>query len=64
MWRELDVAGVLMSPLVVYCGAALLLWLPARWLFERFRLDRWTFNPPLVEAALYVCILGALVVLL
>ncbi len=39
-------------------------WLPARWAFERLRLDRWTYNPPLAEAALYVCILGLLVVLL
>lgn len=64
MWRESDIAGVFVSPLVVYMAAALVLWLPARWAFERLRLDRWTYNPPLAEAALYACILGLLVVLL
>ncbi len=62
MWRETNLAGVLISPLVAYMGAAMILWLPTRFVFEWLRLDRWTFNPPLAEAALYVCILGALVV--
>ncbi len=64
MWRETNLAGVLISPLVVYLAAALIVWLPVRFLFEHLRLDRWTYNPPLAEAALYVGILGALVVLL
>ena len=64
MWRETNLAGVLISPLVVYIVAALVIWLPVRFVFERFRLDRWTYNTPLAEAALYVGILGALVVLL
>ena len=64
MMHETNIAGVLMSPLVAYIVAAAILWLPVRWLFERLRLDRWTYNPPLAEAALYVCILGALVVFL
>lgn len=64
MWRETCIAGVLISPLVVYMLVAIAVWLPVRWAFERLRLDRWTYNPPLAEAALYVCILGLLVVLL
>ncbi len=65
MWRETDLAGVLISPLVAYMrGGPGGLAAGALLLFEHFRLDRWTYNPPLAEAALYVCILGALVVLL
>ena len=64
MWRETNLAGVLISPLVAYIAAAFILWLPVRWAFERWRLDHWTYNAPLAEAAIYVCILGALVVLL
>ena len=64
MWQETNLAGVLISPLIVYLAAAFILWLPVRFVFEHFRLDRWTYNPPLVEASLFVCILGALVVLL
>ncbi len=64
MWRETNLGGVLISPFIVYLGAALVIWLPVRFAFEQLRLDRWTYNPPLAEAALYVCILGLLVVLL
>ena len=64
MWRETNLAGVLISPFVVYVMAAFILWLPLRFVFEHLRLDRWTYNTPLVEAALYICILGLLVVLL
>ncbi len=45
-------------------AAALLVHLPLRWLLVRLRLHRWAWNPPLADAALYVCILGALVGLL
>ena len=64
MWRETNLAGVLISPLVTYLVAALIVWLPVRFAFEHLGLDRWTYNTPLMEAALYVGILGALVVLL
>ena len=64
MWRETNIAGVYISPLLVYMAAAGLLWVPLRWGFERLRLDRHVWNTPLVEAALYVWLLGLLVVLL
>ncbi len=64
MWCETDLAGVLISPLIAYIVAALLVWLPVRFVFEHFRLDRWTYNTPLAEAAMFICILGLLVVLL
>ena len=64
MWRETDVAGVFLSPLVVYMLAALLIYLALRWLLIRLGLFRWVWNPPLAEAGLYLCLLGALVALL
>lgn len=63
MWRETNVAGVFFSPLVAYMLTALLLYLPLRWLLTRLGLFRWVW-PPLAEAGLYVCLLGALVALL
>ncbi len=62
MWRETDILGVFMSPLVAYMLAALLLYLPLRIALLQLRLLHWTWNTPLAEAGLYVCILGALVV--
>ena len=64
MWRETDIAGVFISPLVTYIVAAFLAYLPIRWLLVRLRLDRWVWNPTLADAALYLCVLGALVGLL
>jgi hypothetical protein len=60
MMQETNVAGVLLSPLLVYLAAAILLWLPVRWLFAH-GLARWTANPLLAELAIFVCILGLLV---
>ena len=64
MWRETNIGGVYMSPFLVYIAAAALIWLPVRGLIRATRLDRWVVNPPLVQAALYVVILGALVAVL
>ena len=61
MWRETNVAGVFMSPLVAYMLAALLIYLPLRFLLIRLGLDRWAWNPALAETGLYICILGVLV---
>ena len=44
--------------------AALLIYLPLRWLLVRLGLLRWVWNPPLAETGLYICLLGALVALL
>ncbi len=63
MWRETTVAGVLLSPLVTYMLAALVIYLPIRAVLIRLRWDRWAWNPALAESGLYVCILGVLVTL-
>lgn len=62
MWREVDILGVYISPLVIYMAAALVIYLCLRPLFVRSRLLHWTANVPLAETSLYACILGALVV--
>lgn len=61
MWREVNVLGVFMAPLALYMLLALALYLPLRVVLVRLRLLAWTWNTPLAETALYVCILGALV---
>ena len=61
MWRETNIAGVFLPPLLGYMLAALLVFLPIRWFVIRFHLLSWVWNPPLAQAALYVCILGALI---
>ncbi len=61
MWREVNVLGVFMAPLALYMLLALVLYLPLRLVLVWLRLLAWTWNTPLAETALYVCILGALV---
>ena len=64
MWRETNVGGVLMAPIVPYALLALAIHLALRPLLALLRIHRWTWNPPLAEAGLYVCILSLLVVFL
>lgn len=63
MWRELNVFGVLMAPFIAYAIAALGLFLVLRPVLLLLRFHRWTWNTPLAEAAVYVCILGLMITL-
>jgi fructose-specific phosphotransferase system IIC component len=62
MWRETNLLGIYISPLVTYMLAALVVYLCLRPLLVRSRLLHWTANIPLAETSLYACILGALIV--
>ncbi len=62
MWRETNVLGVYMSPLIAYLVAALIGSVVLRAALVRFGLLRWMWNPPLAETGLYVCILALLIV--
>jgi fructose-specific phosphotransferase system IIC component len=64
MWRETNVFGIFMSPLISYMVAALLAYLLLRPVLVRLGLQEWAWNVPLAETAIYVCILGALVAFL
>jgi hypothetical protein len=61
MLSELNIAGVLFAPIVVYALAALPITLLLRTLIWRFGLAQWTWHLPLLEVALYVCVLSLLV---
>jgi len=53
-----------MAPIVPYALVALAIYLALRPLLVRLHIQRWTWNTPLAEAGLYICILSLLVVLL
>ncbi len=61
MWRETNLFGIYMSPIIVYMLAAAALYAPLRLVLIRLRAFRFTWNTPLAEIGLYVCILGGLV---
>ena len=61
MWRETNLFGVFLPPLIIYMLCALAVYLPLRWLLNRLDLFRQMANPPLAGVAIYACILALLV---
>ena len=59
--RDIDLGGVLVDPFVRYLFLALVILIVARSVVGRFGLMSWFANPPLAEAALYVCVLVSLI---
>ncbi len=55
--RDIDLGGILVAPFVRYLFLALVILIAV----GRFGLRSMFANPPLAEAALYVCILASLI---
>lgn len=64
MWRETNIEGVLIAPIVPYMLVALAIYLPLRVLLVRLHIQRWTWNTPLAETGIFICILSLLVLYL
>jgi hypothetical protein len=60
--RDIDLGGILVAPFVRYLFLALVILIAVRFVVGRLGLRSMLANPPLAEAALYVCILASLVV--
>jgi len=58
--RDIDLGGVLVDPFVRYLLLALVVLFTIRFVVGRLGLRTMFANPPLAEAALYVCILVGL----
>ena len=61
--REFVVAGLLVSPFVKYALFAALVFVPVRLVLVRLDFHEWFWHPLLAEAAVYVCILATLNIL-
>jgi hypothetical protein len=59
--RDIDLGGVLVAPFVRYLFLAFVILIAVRFVVGRFGLRSMFANPPLAEAALYVCILASLI---
>jgi Protein of unknown function (DUF1656) len=59
--RDIELGGILVAPFVRYLVLALVILIAVRFLVGRLGLRSMFANPPLAEAALYVCILGSLI---
>ena len=60
--RDIDLGGILVAPFVRYLFLALVIVIAVRFVVGRLGLRSMFANPPLAEAALYVCILASLIV--
>ncbi len=60
-WSEIDIGGILLSPIVADGIIAAILLFVLRLVLVHFRLLRRTLHPALVEVCLFVCLLAALV---
>jgi hypothetical protein len=61
--RDIDLGGILVAPFVRYLFLALVILIAVRFVVGRLGLRSMFANPPLAEAALYVCIVVSLVAL-
>ncbi len=59
--RDIDLGGVLVDPFVRYLFLALVILIAVRFVVGRLGLRSMFANPPVAEAALYVCILTSLI---
>ena len=59
--RDIELGGVLVDPFVRYLFLALVILIAVRFVVGRLGLRSMLANPPLAEAALYVCILTSLI---
>lgn len=62
MIKEINIGGVLLAPMLGYALVAALIWVVLRYALMRLRFYRFVSHPPLFNAALYVILLGGLVV--
>lgn len=62
--RDMDLGGILVDPFVRYLFLALVIVIVVRVVVGRLGLRSMFANPPLAEAALYVCILACLIAFL
>lgn len=61
MWKETDIGGVFMAPILAYMVVALGVYVLLRPILIWLRFARWTWHTPLAETGLYVCILWLLI---
>jgi hypothetical protein len=58
---DMDFGGILVAPFVRYLFLASVILIAVRFVVGRLGMRSMFANPPLAEAALYVCILGSLI---
>ena len=58
MFKEIDFCGVYFPPIFLCLLIACLVYVPLHWCWDRIALQRWIWNRPLCELALFVIVLA------
>jgi len=58
MYKELDFCGIFLPPFFLGLVIAMILYAPLHWLWDRINLQRWVWNRPVFELALFVILLA------
>ena len=62
--KEFVVAGLLISPFVRYALLGAVIFIPIRFALVVTRLQKWFWHPLLAEAAIYICVVATLNILI
>jgi protein AaeX len=58
--KEINIDGVFFAPFVGYLFAALIIFVPVRTLFDRYRIQRWVWHRQLFDISVFIVILSVI----
>jgi len=58
MLKEINLDGIFVAPFVGFLFMALLIFIPIRFLFDRYRIQRWVWHRQLFDIAVFIIILS------
>ena len=64
LYKEINFCGIFLAPFFLCLLIAGVLYLPLHWCCDRFEIERWFWNRPVLEAALFIILLRLVAVIL
>lgn len=59
IYKEINFCGIFLPPFLLYLLVAGIVYLPLHRYWDRVKIQRWIWNRPVFEAALFIILLGA-----
>jgi hypothetical protein len=64
IYKEINCCGIFLPPFLLYLVVTGIIYLPLHRLWDRIHIQRWAWNRPVFEAALFVILLTAVAFIL
>jgi hypothetical protein len=58
MLKEINFFGIYFAPFALYFVIAMALFLPIRWLLDRYEAERWVWHRPLFDLSIFVILIS------